>query len=171
MRLYRGRIPIIAAEITRMLTDQGDIEATDIPEVEKDVEAVLKEYVRTEQEIVEEAKDRLEAHGLPYSKFGQVKKSVADKRGFGVGEDAFDYIMQQIIGCFMHSIHVEEVYAEDHELQQKMRPIIRKHMAVDEEVDVEVRDKIKNLQEGTQSWDVEYQRVKDQILRKRRLSS
>ncbi len=170
MRLYRGKISIIATEITRTLTAQGDIEASDPAEVEQDVEAVLKEYVRTEQELVEKTKDRLEIHGLPYSKFGQMKKSMAERQGFGVGEDALDYIMQQIIGLFMHSIHVDEVYSEDHELRRKMRPILQKHMSVDEEVDRQVRDKIKNLKEGTRSWEVEYQRVQEQMLRKMRLN-
>jgi hypothetical protein len=170
MRLFRGKIPIIAAEITQTLIKQQDIESEDSSEVEKDIEAVLKEYLRAELDLVERAKDRLEAQGLPYSKFGKVKKTMAEKQGFGVGEDAPDYIMAQIIGVFMHSIHVDEVYSEDHDLRRKMGPILKKHMAVDEEVDLEVRNKIKNLEEGSMSWEAEYERVKQQILRKRRLS-
>lgn len=170
MRLFSGKIPIIAAEIARDLHEKEDIETNDIQEVEEDIAAVLKEYLRTDREIVERTKDVLEIRGLPYSKFSRVKKAVAEERGFGVGDDSLDYIMGQLIGCFMHSKFVEEVYAEDHELRQKMKPILRKHMSVDEEVDVEVRKKIKNLEEGTASWEVEYRRVQDQILRKKRLT-
>jgi hypothetical protein len=36
-------------------------------------------------------------------------------------------------------------------------------MQVDEAIDQEVRDRIKNLEEGTQAWDVEYQKVLEQI--------
>ena len=36
-------------------------------------------------------------------------------------------------------------------------------MQVDEELDQEVRQRIKNLQEGTAAWDVEYAKVMDQI--------
>jgi hypothetical protein len=170
MRLFRGKIAVISAEVARTLSEEGDIDTDNLPEVEQDVEAVLKEYLRTDQEIVEKAKDLLEIRKLPYSQFSRIKKTIADTRGFGIGEDSLDYIIQQIIGSFMHSIHVQEVYTEDHDLRRKIRPILRKHMSVDEEVEQEVRDKIKNLQEGSSSWEVEYQRVKEQILRKRRLS-
>jgi hypothetical protein len=170
MRLFSGKIPVISAETARALKEAGDIETNDLAEVEEDIAAVLKEYLRTEREIVERAKDLLEIRGLPYSQFSRVKKAVSDDRGFGVGEDALEYIMAQLIGCFMHSKFVEEVYAEDHDLRRKMKPILRKHMSVDEEVDEEVRRKIRNLEEGTQSWEVEYRRVQEQIMRKRRLS-
>jgi hypothetical protein len=33
-----------------------------------------------------------------------------------------------------------------------------------------VRDKIKNLQEGTKTWEVEYARVMEQVKRKRGIS-
>jgi hypothetical protein len=170
MRLFSGKIPVISAEIARTLVEDGDIEAENVGEVEEDVAAILKEYLRTDRELVERTKDILEIRGLPYSQFSRVKKTVADERGFGTGEDGLDYIMQQIINIFMHSIHVEEIYSEDHELRRKMKPILRKHMSVDDEVEEEVRRKIKNMEEGSRAWDVEYQRVKEQILRKRGLT-
>jgi hypothetical protein len=42
-------------------------------------------------------------------------------------------------------------------------------MQVDEELDEEVRRRIKNLQEGTSTWEVEYGKVLDQIKRNRGL--
>ena len=170
MRLFSGKIPVISAEIAHRLNDDGDIEATDVNEVVEDIQAVLKEYLRTDREIVERAKDLLEIRGLPYSHFTRVKKMVADDRGFGTGDDAMDYMMVQIIGCFMHSRFVDEIYAEDHELRRKMKPILRKHMSVDEEVEQEVKSKIKNLEEGTAAWEVEYKRVQEQVMKKRRLT-
>lgn len=171
MRLFSGKIPVISAEIARTLKEDGDIETNDLEEVEEDIGAVLKEYLRTEREIVDRAKDLLEIRGLPYSQFSRVKKMVSDERGFGVGEDSMDYIMNQVIGCFMHSRFVEEVYAEDHDLRRKMKPILRKHMSVDDEVDEEVRKRLRNLKEGTQDWEVEYRRVQEQIIHKKRLNN
>jgi hypothetical protein len=66
----------------------------------------------------------------------------------------------------MASAHVDEVFADDTVLRKKVRDILRKHMAVDEELDQEVRKRIKNLEEGTAAWDVEYARAMDQIKRK-----
>jgi hypothetical protein len=39
-------------------------------------------------------------------------------------------------------------------------------MAVEDELDTEVRARLKNIQEGTDAWDVEYARVMDQIKQK-----
>jgi hypothetical protein len=39
-------------------------------------------------------------------------------------------------------------------------------MAVDEELDAEVRQRIKNLEEGTATWEIEYNRVMEQIKQK-----
>jgi len=169
MRLFRGKIPIISAEITRTLIEDGDIESEHAEEVELDIEAVLKEYLRTEDDIVEKAKDLLEKRSLSYSNFGKMKKQVAEQRAFGVGEDAYDYIMNQIILSFMHSVHVEEIYSEDHELKRKMRTVLKKHLEVDEELDQEARRHLKNMEEGTRAWEVEYQKVMGQIKRKKGL--
>ncbi len=45
----------------------------------------------------------------------------------------------------------------------------KNHMQVDEELDEEVRRRIKNLEEGTSTWEVEYGKVLDQIKRNRGL--
>jgi hypothetical protein len=67
---------------------------------------------------------------------------------------------------FMQSGHVEEVFADDITLRKKLRDMLKKHMAVDEELDEEVRRRIKNLAEGTQTWEIEYAKVMEQMKRK-----
>jgi uncharacterized protein len=42
-------------------------------------------------------------------------------------------------------------------------------MQIDEEIDAEVRRRIKNLEEGTATWEVEYQKALDQIKKNRHL--
>jgi hypothetical protein len=169
MRLYSGKIPAVANEIIRTLTDASDIEVGDAEEAQLDVEAVLKEYLRTEREITDKTKDLLESRGLPYDQFGKVKRAVAEERGFGLGEEGLGWICNQILETFMQSAHIEEIYADDATLRRKMRDILKKHMAVDEALDEEVRRRIRNLQEGTATWDVEYQKVLEQIKRNRGL--
>ena len=65
---------------------------------------------------------------------------------------------------------VAEIYADDAELRKKITPILRKHMEVENDLDREVRSKIKNLQEGTSDFEIEYTRVMEQIKAKRRLT-
>jgi hypothetical protein len=166
MKLYTGKIPTIAAEMIQSLVETNEIEVNDAHEAQLDVEAVLKEYVRMDREITDKAKDLLEQRKLAYGQFGKVKRSLADERGFALGEEATGWIANQILETFMQSSHVEEVYADDVALRKKLKEILRKHMMVDEELDQEVRRRIKNLEEGTQTWELEYQKAMEQIKRK-----
>jgi hypothetical protein len=166
MKLYQGKIPAIADEIVRTLTAAGDIEVGDAKEATLDVESVLREYLRMDREITDKAKDVLERKNLPYEQFGKIKRSMAEEREFATGEESLNWISNQMLETFMHSQHVDEVFADDTVLRKKLRELLRKHMAVDAELDEEVRRRIKNLAEGTQTWDIEYAKVMEQMKRK-----
>ncbi len=163
MRLYPGKVDSIAAEIITTLTAAGDIEVSDNNEAQLDAAAVLKEYIRVDKELTERAKDILEIRGLPYSHLGRTKRQLADQKEFGLGEEGLSWISNQMLEAFMSSRHVDEVFAEDLILRRKIKDICKKHMQVDDVIDQEVRDRIKNLDEGTQQWDIEYAKVLDQI--------
>ena len=163
MRLYPGKVDSIAAEIITSLTAAGDIEVSDNNEAQLDSASVLKEYIRVDKELTERAKDILEIRGLPYSHLGRTKRQLADQKEFGLNEEGLSWIANQMLEAFMSSRHVDEVFAEDKVLRNKIKDICKKHMQVDEAMDQEVRDRIKNLEEGTSAWDVEYAKVLDQI--------
>ena len=169
MKLYSGKIPVIGGEIVRKLIDDGDIAVIDRAEAELDVQAVLKEYLRLEKEITEKAKDLLQKRNLPYEQFGKVKRAMASEKSFGLGDEALDWMTSQMIESFMQSPHIEEVFVEDSVLRRKMADVLKRHMMVEEEIDAEVRRRIKNLEEGTSTWDVEYQKALEQIKRNRGL--
>ena len=169
MRLYAGKIPVIGAEIIKALVDAEEISVTDRAEAELDVQAVLKEYLRVEREITDKAKDLLQKRNLPYEQFGKVKRSLANEKGFGLGEEGLEWMTTQIIESFMQSLHVDEIFADDAGLRKRIVDILKKHMLVDDEVDAEVRRRIKNLEEGTATWEVEYQKALEQIKKNRRL--
>ena len=170
MRLYRGKIEIIAEETLRTLKDASAIELEDEAEARLDIEAVLKEYLRLDREIVEEAKNRMEIRGLGYNHLGRVKSQVSKERGAPGQDDLLPYLLEQILNILFHSHNVAEIYGEDVELRKMVTPVLRKHMDVDTDLDREVRSKIKNLEEGTTDFDVEYARVMGQIKDKRGLS-
>jgi hypothetical protein len=169
MRLYAGKIPTIATEIIKVLVDGDELSVFDKGEAELDVQAVLKEYLRLERECTEKAKDLLQKRNLPYEQFGKVKRQVAAEKGFGLGDEGLDWMTTQIIESFMQSPHVEEVFADDATLRKRMTDILKKHMQIDEEIDAEVRRRIRNLEEGTATWEVEYQKALDQIKKNRHL--
>ena len=169
MRLYSGKIPVIGTELVKSLVESGDIAVSDKAEAELDVQAVLKEYLRLEREITDRAKDVLQKRNLPYEQFGKVKRALAGEKGFGLGDEGLEWMTNQMIESFMQSPHIDEIFAEDSVLRKKMADILKRHMMVEEEIDAEVRKRIKNLEEGTATWEVEYNKAVDQIKRNRGL--
>jgi uncharacterized protein len=167
MRLYSAKIPSVGTEIVKALIEAGDIEVDDKAEAEMDVQAVLKEYLRLDREITDKAKDILQTKNLPYEQFGKIKRTLAGEKAFGLGDEALEWMTTQMLESFMQSPHVAEIFAEDAVMRKRMADVLKKHMQVDDELDEEVRRRIKNLQEGTSTWEVEYGKVLDQIKRNR----
>src|SRR5580700_11495307 len=165
MRLYSGKVPAIATEVVRALLASNDIEAERPKEVEADVTAVLNQYLADEREVNERAKDVIERTGKPQSEYQRVRKLVAEEKGIQVGDEALDYLLDQVVEMLMHSGNVDEVYVADVELRRKMAAVFKKHMAADSKVDDEVRAQLKHVKEGTRQWEVEYARVLDQVRR------
>ncbi len=170
MRLYRGKVEVIAEEIIRTLREQGSVEVENEAEARVDIESVLNEFLRLEREIVDEAKNRMESRGLGYSQLGKVRSQVAKERGAPSQEEVLPYLLDQTMNLLFHSGNIAEIFAEDVDLRKAITPILRKHMEVDSDLDREVRSKIKNLQEGTTDFDVEYARVMEQTKHKRGLT-
>jgi hypothetical protein len=169
MRLFSGKIAPLSEEIVRALAENRDIECASRKEVVTDLESVFSGYLQAEREVTERAKDLLQARGLPQSEFNRIKRLSADQKGIKVGDEMLDYLLDQLIEMLMHSGNVDEVYVEDHELRRRMRPILRKHLDVDEALDTEVRSKLRHIQEGSRTWEVEYQRVMGDIQRRKGL--
>lgn len=170
MRLFAGKVPTIASEIVLKLTTDEDIESASPTEVQADIESVLKEYLRQERRVVDEAKTRMEARGLGFGELNKVKSQVAKEGRIPMGEDALPFILEQILEILFHSSHVDEIFADDNVLRKKITAILRRHMDVEQELDREVRGKIKNLEEGTAAFETEYARVMDQLKRNKRLT-
>ena len=167
MKLYRAKIESIAREVIDTLVRGSDIEVTNHQEAELDIQSVLKEYLRLEREVVEQTKDTLEARHLSHGQFGRVKRLIAEQKGLGIGDDAVVWICNQILETFMESNFVEEIFSSDSDMRRKILEILKRQMMMDEELDAEVRQRIKNLAEGTAAWDVEYGRAMEQMKRKR----
>src|SRR5204863_8957856 len=145
MRLYSGKIPSVGTEIVKTLVEAGDIEVTDKGEAEMDVQAVLKEYLRLDREITDKAKDLLQKRNLPYEQFGKIKRALAGEKSFGLGEDGLEWMTNQMLESFMQSPHIAEIFADDSVMRKRMADVLKKHMQVDDELDEEVRRRIKNL--------------------------
>jgi hypothetical protein len=166
MRLYASKIPHIVDALARELVDPGDLEIGDREEFKRDLESILKEYLRKEREVTERSKDLLETRGLPYSDLYRMKRQVAEEQDFAIGDEAPNWIATQLMEMFMRSQFVEEIYADDSVLRKKIKETLRRNMQVDDDLDREVRRHLKHLEEGTSSFEVEYQRQLELVRRK-----
>jgi uncharacterized protein len=169
MWLHRARIPQVASDMVRALVEGGDIESESPREVQADIEAVLSQYLADDQEINERAKDLVASRGMPQSELGRMKKLVAEQKHVKIGEEAIDYLLDQLLEILMHSSNVDEVFAQDHVLRLRMREPLRKQFAAEESLEQEVRGRLKHVQEGTQVWEVEYRRMMEDIKRRKGL--
>lgn len=171
MRLYPKVIPAIAREVIQTLTKENDIEVEPlrIADAEMDMAAVMREYLAAEERVNQATKEALERRGYDHSKFQQVKREMADVRGFKMGDEGIEYVIGQMIEFLLISRNVEEVYAEDPVLRKKIVTIFRKHLDVEAELDREARARMKNIPEGTAEWEIEYSRNLEMIKRVRGL--
>lgn len=170
MRLYSGKIAPLSDELVKALADNHDIQTESRREVALDLESVFSNYLRLEREANDRAKELLAQRSMPPSELPRLKKLAADQKGIKIGDDMLDYLLDQLIEMLMHSGHVDEVYRQDHELRVRMRPILRRYLDLDVEIEGEVRGKLKHVQEGTRTWEVEYQRLMGEIQRRKGLT-
>lgn len=167
MQLSRGQIRQISRDSVRALVAAEHIEVVAESEVVRDVESVLDTYIQQHSDVLTRARELAQQRGLPQGEFGRIKQLVAEQQGLKTGDDAVGYLLEQILSMLMHSSNVEEVYAEDHELKRCIRGFLRAQEHGDEAIEAEVRAKLKHVKEGTRVWEIEYQRMKQDIKRRR----
>lgn len=171
MKLLSGKVPALAHDLVSALRTAELIEVADdeISEVEMDVESVLREYIRKDKEITDRARDVIASQKRDYTELNKIKAQIARESDFGIGETMTEYLNSQLIEALLHSRHVEEVFGMDNELIVVTTPVLRKHLAADEELDSEVRRRIRNFQEGTVAFDVQYRKVQEELRRSKRM--
>jgi uncharacterized protein len=169
MRLHAVKLPQLSRDILDALLSSKAIE-TDSPEdVRLDIESVLSQYMQDEQQVTERAKDVLSTRGLPQTELSRIRRLVAEERRIQIGDEAIDYILDQLVEILMHSNSVDEVWSEDFELRRLMREPLRKSANFEEQLQAEVRGRLKHVQEGTALWEVEYRRMMEDMKRRKGL--
>jgi hypothetical protein len=165
MRIYRERITTIAKRIVDdLMADKLiEVEAELVEEVILDLESVLKEYRRADRELSEQARDLVSLRGLDYSYTHKIKQQLAREKAFELGDEAVDWIAQQMLEMLLQSANVEEIWAEDNELRRVIAPTLKRELGMDVSLDREVKKRIKNLAEGTADYEIEYQKTMDRL--------
>ena len=170
MRLYASKIPTIVDGLVKALVHSGDIEVAHHNEFKADVDSILREYLRMSRELTERAKDQLESRGLDYSQLHRIRRQIAESMDFGTGEEGIKWIANQLIELFMQSQWVDEIYSEDALMRRKIQEVLHRNMQADEDLDREVRSHLKHLAEGTESFEIEYEKKLEAVRRKHGLA-
>ena len=165
VRLYRGQVPKLSAEIIQILIASGDleIELAKIPEAEKDIGSVMEEYLRNDMKVLNRAKDILSARRLSREAMGKVRREVAAEYNHQLGEEGTRWMQHQIIECLVATPNVEEVYGDDVALLKRIREGFDRVLVSEDVLDAEVRGRMKNLREGTPEFELKYQEVMREV--------
>ncbi|MCU0698973.1 MAG: DUF507 family protein [Myxococcaceae bacterium] len=171
MRLYPKLVPLIAREIIDRLAKDKDIEveAIRMADAEMDMAAIMREYLANEERVNQATREALERRGYDFSKFNQVKREMSDVRGFKLGDDGIEFVINQMLEFLLISRNIEEVFADDTQMRPKILQTMKKHLDIEDEIDREARGRLKHLQEGTSAYEIEYQKTLEQIRRARGL--
>ncbi len=167
MWLTRAKLPGLSTALVKALVDEKLIE-TEAPQgVQADLLAVLEQYVRDEHEISTKARDLAAGRNAPPTEVTRIRKELARQQGVGIGDDTIDYLLAQFVEMLMHSGSVEEIFAQDHELKLAMRTPLRREQASADQMEEVVRKRLKHVEEGSSQWEIEYQRMREEVTRRR----
>ncbi|MCA9493949.1 MAG: DUF507 family protein, partial [Myxococcales bacterium] len=156
MKLYRAKVPAIAKAVVERLVTEGDIEVRPDAreEAEKDLSAIMDEYLRRDNELREQIRDEMSAMNIPYSEYGRTRKRIAEETGHPLGDDVERFLCRQFIENLLISPSIDEVFEEDRVLYKKVMEVLKSHDVDENEIRDEAVSKIKNVQEGTVDYEI-----------------
>lgn len=171
MKLYRSKVPTIAKAVVERLVTEGDIEvrADKREEAEKDLAAIMDEYLRRDNEIREQIRDEMSAMNIPYSEYGRTRKRIAEELGHPLGDDVERFLCRQFIENLLISPSIEEVFEEDRVLYKKVMEVLKANDVDEGEIREEAVSRIKNVQEGTVDYEIALQEQIKQVKKRRGL--
>lgn len=171
MKLYRAKIRVIAKAIIDRLVAEGDIEVRpeSREEAEKDLAAIMDEYLRRDTEMRDRIRDQMAALNIPYSDFGRTRKKLADEMGHPLGDDVERFLCRQFIENMMISPSIDEVYGDDRAIYKKVMEVLKSHDVDENEIREEAISRMKNVQEGTVEYEVQLQEQMRQAKKRRGL--
>lgn len=173
MKIYRKKIGPISEEIVNTFVRDEDMEILGSLHniVIKDIGNFIEEYVKTEHSLSDSAKAIMEQKGLPAEQLNKIKNILAEEKDIPLGDEALEYLADKIIRYFMTEEAVDEVYSDDATMRKKIFDIFRHHLAVEDDLDREVRARLKNIPENSLIFKIEYEKVLREVKRKRGLIS
>ncbi len=171
MKLYRAKVPIIAQETVSSLVQGGDIEVEheNFEEAQKDLVAIMEEYLRRDSDFRNQIRDHMAQHNMPYNEYGRVRSRLADQQDHPLNDDVERFLARQFVENMMISPFVEEVFSEDKVIYKKIIECLRNHHVNEREIREEAQDKVKNVKEGTVDYEIALQKAVKEVKKRRGL--
>jgi hypothetical protein len=171
MKLYRAKIPVIAkAVLERLIADQDvEVQPERREEAERDLAAIMDEYLRRDNELRDRIRDYMSDLNLPYSDFGRTRKKLSEEIGHPVGDDVERFLCRQFIENMLISPNVDEVYGEDRLIYKKVMDVLKAHDVNEDEIRTEAMARMKNVREGTVDYELQLQEQVKQVKKRRGL--
>ena len=168
MRLYRGKVTVIANEVIQTLMDDGsiEVEAANRLEAELDLKAIMDDYLRRERRIRSEVQDYMASRKIPYDRYGEIRKMKTQEHNHPTGDKVMSYLASQFTEMFMNSASVEEVYADDREIRGKVFTVLKKHNVNERELREEALAKLKHLDENSLEFQIRFPEALQEVRRK-----
>jgi hypothetical protein len=171
VKLYRAKIPVIAAAVIDTLMTNGDIEVTheNKAEAEQDLVAIMENFSRRDASFRGQVKDHMADHRIPYDQYGRTRSRLAEEMNHPVGDDIERFLARQFVENMMISNFVEEVYEEDRLLYRKIVEVLRNHHVDEQSIREEAASKVKNVREGTVDYEIALQNAVRDVKKRRGL--
>lgn len=171
MKLYRTKIPVIAKETIDTLCEDGDVEVepSNREEAEQDLVAIMEEFMRRDFSFRNKIKDHMSSRRIPYDRYGEVRKQMADQMSHPYGDDIERFLARQFVENLMISRFIEEVFEEDKVLYKKVLGILKNHHVDEREIREEALAKIKNIREGTVDFEIALNNAVKEVKRRKGL--
>ena len=171
MKLYRAKIPAIAREVLEVLASENDIEIQpeNRPEAEKDLVAIMEEFLRRDNDFREAVRDYMAARNIPYDQYGQTRKQLAEQQDHPLGDDVERFLCRQFIENMLISPNIDEVFEEDKVMYKKVMGVLRSHDVDERAIREEAESKIKNVKEGTVDYEIALQNAMREVKKRKGL--
>lgn len=171
MKLYKGKILVIAQEVVLSLTEKEMIEV--LPEkrseAEDDLKSIMTDYLRRERQLRSEIKDHMAEWKIPYDRMGEILREKSKEANHPLGDKIMPYLANQFLQMFMNSPSVEEVFSEDSEMKAEIFAVLKKHNIDERELREEAISKLKNLNEDSMEFQIQFPKALQEVRRKRGL--
>ncbi len=181
MKLPEKLIDRISDRIINELTQEGLVEAEDVYTFKKKIVAIFKRAQEEERLLDEETKEilrtkleLLEEASLDFrSAFRAVRARLAEEKNIHTSKrERINQIANMIMDLILEDQSIE-IFDDPPNIRRRIRQILMDAVKEEEDIDKEVRERIKSysrrIVEGTPEWNHLYKKIYEDALKRRGL--